>query len=274
MKTIILIPTRNNESLIPSFFIALYNLNPQPEKFIFATNDNEDRTLELLNDFQKPHEIVVIENLDREVEKTVSIYKNIAFIRQVLLNKARFYNPDFAVFIDDDVFIQSPNLLNIFTSRNLDIVGDPYLKMWPEGTYLASRWKHPTDPTLCLLRKIPRKDIEEVEMTSGGCLCLSRKVVQDTRLSFWPMNYILERPETSEDFGYCLTAKKYGYKIWLEGTIQLDHRVYVRGPRSRKPWTVPSQNPQPRLSAPPTITIARELFRRNWTKLKRLGRRE
>jgi hypothetical protein len=54
-------------------------------------------------------------------------------------------------------------------------------------------------------------------------LALSRKVIQDKRLNFYP---VLEG--YSEDFGYCSKARELGYEIWVDGTVNVGHKIQLK----------------------------------------------
>jgi len=79
-----------------------------------------------------------------------------------------------------------------------------------------------------MMRKID-VPFTEAKVTSAGCLCLSRRVVQDKRVNFYPL-----RADASEDFGYCLWARDLGYKVYLDSTLELHHLIPKRIPK--KPW--------------------------------------
>jgi len=108
-------------------------------------------------------------------------------------------------------------------------VGGTYLRDFPEGRFIATLFWSPRGAEMNKLRNYRKYALEEVRGTSAGCLCLSRKVIQDKRLDFWPI-----LPGFSEDFGYCKKARDLGYKIYLDGTVTLTHRI-----RSKwKAWNV------------------------------------
>lgn len=159
----------------------------------------------------------------------VNRYEPIAYIRQLLLTRARQLDPDFAIFLDDDVFPYDTWMIDKLTSRKLDIVGGPYVRLFPDGPWLATKWR--SEQGKLRYFRVPPEALSEVEMTSAGCLCLSRRIIQDRRVNFWP----LYNAESSEDFGYCLQAKDYEYKIWLDGTVVLWHYIPKQIPQ--KPWS-------------------------------------
>ena len=81
------------------------------------------------------------------------------------------------------------------------------------------------------------RQLYKVTVTSGGCLCLNRKIIQDTRLNFSPIRHDLsEEGEVSEDFGFCLLARHYGYEVYLDGDVRLTHLAPT--PDRIRPWAV------------------------------------
>lgn len=124
---VLLVPTYNTTERCWSLFErALYRLDPLPELIIFATNNNTDCTLQLLNDFKLPHETIVF---DREmVPKPVGKYGIIAFARQLLLTGSRIHNAKMAIFLDDDVIPPHRGFIQDFLDDNFDIcVGFYYI---------------------------------------------------------------------------------------------------------------------------------------------------
>ena len=233
MKTCLLIPCYNTSKTLPKLFRALDKLSPQPTMTFFLENNSRDDTLWQIQKHykHKPHKTLRIWFRDDAAQICRSVYEPIAHVRQLLLTAARKYDPDYAIFLDADVYPISPNLITILTSHNKDIVGGSYVRLFPEGPFLASKWPVPDNPKLHRFFRVPYAELMEPVMTSAGCLCLSRRIIRDRRVNFWPL-YSLE---ASEDFGYCLSARDFGYKVFLDGTAVLWHDV-ASVSRS-KPWT-------------------------------------
>jgi len=239
LKIIFLIATRNGEAVLNLFFEHLCKLDPQPDKYVFCENNSVDKTLETLQRFKLPHEIMRVWFSDDAIERVGSPYGVMAHVRQLLLTRARKIDPDYAIFLDDDVFVKTPEMIRVLTGWRVDIVGGSYIRSWPEGFHLASLWKS-HDSNEYLLCKRPTKALDEPFVTGAGCLCLSRRVIQDRRINFYPLPEIPDTTpsEVSEDFGYCWQARKYGYKIYLDGVVHLVHCVHVPG-RDAKAWSAP-----------------------------------
>ena len=230
VDTILLVPTYNRADMLPTFFSYLYRLKPQPSKTVFAENNSKDETVQKVMEFRRAKELIRVWFRDDVVMTADNRYEVIAHIRQLLLTRARQLDPDYAIFLDDDVFVLDKDMIEKLTSHRLDVVGGPYLRCFPWGIFLASIWKDPDGK----LRSwdTPPSPLEEVELQSAGVMCLSRKVIQDRRANFYP---IISKT-SSEDFNYCRQLKTLGYKIWLDGTVKLKHFIKRSG-RRMKPWT-------------------------------------
>ncbi len=224
-KTAVLIPVYNCEKTLPTFFSFLYALHPQPDLYVFAENNSSDKTLELVNRFRLPHRVIRIWFRHDAVMLSQNPYLPLAHIRQLLLTFARTYDPDYAIFLDSDILVRSTNLIENLTHWGKDIVGGAYLRVFPEGLWLASKWEKPN-----LFHRKPVMPLEEPLVTSAGCMCLSRKIIQDKRVNFFPVLV-----GASEDFGYCLVARKQGYEVFLDGVTKLEHLIPQK--MKIKPWT-------------------------------------
>jgi hypothetical protein len=249
---IFLVSIQNAEKQWGAWQKMIKALDPQPEKVIFCENDSSDSTRKLINDWDFPHELM---SFNSEIKKgDRDIYAVIAKNRQLLLNRARQIDPQFAIFIDDDVFPDDINMIEKLIKHNLPILGGAYLRPFDDkGIHVASKWSidrvdemPQTYNLLSLVDEVKQKGFQyiifsscdrllyKVAMTSAGCLCLARKAVQDTRLNFFPIRHDLGSSEgCSEDFGYCLLAGSLGYEIFLDGDTRLAHLV---NPDKKRPW--------------------------------------
>jgi len=235
---ILLVATYNSADIFDLWSKAIYKLKPPPDKVIFCENNSSDDTLKKLAQFKLPHEIIRI--WVREDAAKDNPYGIIAEVRQLLLTRARQLNPDYAIFLDDDIIVKTPTMIPLLTGwnkmlENAHVIGGTYLRRFPRGVYLASKWKW--QKGLYRLWKYPPNGnitISEPWVTSAGCLCLSRKIIQDRRVNFSPRI----RDTCAEDFGYCLWARKYGYKIYLDHLVKLKHIKEDRENGGDRPWMV------------------------------------
>ena len=251
---IFLVAVYNAEGKLPALFKMIEASKPRPEKVIFCENNSTDKTLELIWNWKYPHEVIRFW-ARKDAIKVGREYDVIGAARQLLLTRARKLSPEFAIFLDDDVFPEDPNYIEKLTSHNNELVGGTYLRQFPEGIFIASKW-HVNEPPrsmpqVRLLKKLVRKaqkkghpnmifstcerKLYRVTMTSGGLLCIRKDLIQDGRINFFPI------PEEltgmfSEDFFYCVTAKGYGYLPYLDGDTRAAH-VFATETKKRA-WKV------------------------------------
>lgn len=231
MKVIFLIPAWNCDKLLWDCLRYCDKLDPQPDKYIFCENNSTDKTLEIISsNCRHPMETIRFWVRDDAIKVLGNPYGVIAIARQMLLNRARQIDPDYAIFIDSDIMIFYSHFIDQITCHGKDIVGTPYLRPFPKGMFLATIWKR--DGKKSWYKK-SCQGFQKCSMTSGGCLCLSRKVIQDTRLNFDPP--IWDKRKASEDFSYCIRAKKLGYNIWVDCNLQIGHYATAS---DYKPWMI------------------------------------
>ena len=141
---------------------------------------------------------------------------------------------DYAIFIDSDILIGDIDFITKVTEckydvlnkeiSSFDILGGAYYGMSFNGKkYLSALTKYKDNVIEHYL------GIHEVYAVGGGCLCLSKKIIMDKRINFYPL---IERRtfnqgelavNTSEDFGYCFQATDNGYKCYLDNTLNIGH---------------------------------------------------
>lgn len=252
---VVLLSTQNSEKHLIVWMKMIESLNPYPEKVIFCENDSSDKTVELINQWKFPHELISFKSKQSDAKK--DIYAVVARNRQLLLERARGINPKFAIYMDDDVFPDDQDIIKRLISHKLDIVGGAYLRHFELGTpRIASKWDINTSlkdlPPLNPKVKNKIKELKEngykylllssceyrlykVALTSAGCLCLSKKIIQDKRINFFPRKNLDYEDLVSEDFKYCLLARKYDYEVYLDGNSRLSHLGFDYKEKKR-PW--------------------------------------
>jgi len=235
LDVILLVPVYNCSNIFNEWASFIKKLKPKPSRIIFCENNSTDDTLKKAWNFKMKGvktEVIrywTVDPRNREVFPFENCYDTIAHARQLLLTRARQLDPDFAIYIDSDIYLQDTDTINTLTIWNKDIIGGAYRRVFPEGLYVATLFY--VSPILKERYKkwIKYKKlnanvlIHEVHATSGGCLCLSRKVIQNRKVNFFPV------PKGySEDFGYCKTARDQGFKIYLDGILRLGHKILVK----------------------------------------------
>jgi hypothetical protein len=207
-----------------------------------------------------PYKIINLWFKENTVSLTFSRYDSIAIIRQTLLSCARNHkfidgsHADYCIYWDDDCYLLDTDTIPKMLQWQEDIIGGTYERVYPEGVFIASKWKGTgknydpmgnmhedlsklgsiTNAAYQLRKKNEvRKPFDTPMITSGGALALSQRVFMDRRLDFYPIGL----PESSEDYGYCVKATRLGYKIILDNTARIEH-LYTRTIEDIKPWTM------------------------------------
>jgi len=234
-STILLVAVYQCEDVLDEWASWIRKLNPKPSKIVFCENGSTDDTLKKCLSLKiKDVDIEVIrfwtaDMRDRKIFPLEKCYDVIGHARQLLLTRARQLDPDYAIYIDSDIFLLDPTTIEALTIWKKDIIGGAYMRIFPTGLKVATlfyasdmlgekirRWRK-------LDKLVAGKILYAVHATSGGCLCLSRKIIQDRRVNFYPV------PEKhSEDFGYCDTAQKLGYQVYLDGMLKIGHKQELK----------------------------------------------
>jgi hypothetical protein len=252
-KTILLVAIQNAESHFEAWQKRVKLLDPLPDKVIFCENDSADKTVKLISSWDFPHELISFKS--KKADLRDDIYAVIARNRQMLLERARQLKPDFAIFFDDDVFPEDNSILDKLSSHNLPLVGGAYLRPFEEGVFLASKWSVDM-PLKNFPKAVNLEDLVndtkrlgykylmfsschpilyKVTVTSAGCMCMSKQIIQDKRMNFFPFDKNIDIEEgCSEDFRFCLLARQLGYEVYLDGNIKLTH--LAADPKKKRPW--------------------------------------
>ena len=240
IKVIGMTPSYNDEIILPPFFSALDMIKPKIDYHLFATNNCTDKTPAMIDKYLEGR---AGENRRFNLPKDISQvldepYVGVGIARQYLLKRAReIMEADksytHALCLDTDIYMNDLNALEKITEWHADIIGGSYLRMFPEGKFLATRFMVIEKGDEALREKV-FYDIAIPFVTSAGFMCLSRKAVLDERLRFFPIWKALSsgkvNDDTSEDFGFCLNAHRFGYNTYVDGTVKL---VHLSGPKQR-----------------------------------------
>lgn len=226
-------PSYNDAKILPEFLRSLDDIDPMISYHLFATNNCVDPTPKLVDSHLKRRAGEHLRfNLPRDFVKMIDEpYAGVGIARQYLLKRAReIMEKDksytHALCLDTDIYMDDRDALEKITSWGADIIGGSYVRLFPEGKFLATRFitKNKTESPL---KEKVFYDLAIPFVTSAGFMCLSRKVVLDDRLRFFPIWKTLSNghvnTDTSEDFGFCLLAHKFGYSTFVDGTVRLRH---------------------------------------------------
>jgi GT2 family glycosyltransferase len=197
--------------------------------------------------FKLPHEVIRVwfrEDIDVPIFKEDNEYLTICHVRQLLLAKAKHLDPDYAIFVDDDV-MPPKDLIKKVVEAGKDLLGGYYYRNFPEGLWIDCRfWKENGKVNQFVdefwLKYLCQKETPQfvegdfiiAEEFSGGCMALSRLILNDNRLSFYPR--ALEQKYAAEDFGFCIKANEFGYKPYVHRFLRCFH---ILDKKTIRPWT-------------------------------------
>jgi hypothetical protein len=226
-------PLRNEAKNLPRIFNMIAKI--KPTYTVFCTNNNQDSTLLQLMSFVDNHKdtsTLVIFN-----EESKDMFSTIGKARQLLLEKARQLDCDFTVFLDGDVIPLNPKFMDVLASWNKDLVGcnvkERLINQDSRPVYAVDvafgdfeTGLHATTELLFPL----------TECVGFGfhCACLNRKIVQDRRINFLPLE-TYDRAPVSEDYTYCFNAKLLGYQVFVDNTAKFSHQ---QDHTLKRPWRI------------------------------------
>jgi glycosyltransferase involved in cell wall biosynthesis len=225
---VVLVPTRNSSALLPPFLSRLSKLE-DVDRVVFFVNNLDDDTADILRKWDGE----VIERMwpTDYVRRLDSVYGPIAVARQILLNRARALKADFALFLDDDIWVDTADAIDILRTWGYDIIGGTYARVFPDGICIAAKWMDPITRKVSIISD-PYDILMHPFVVGGGCMGLSRGAIEDRHLNFFP----LAGPQWAEDFGYCVKARARGYTIALDNLVHLTHNLRPSS-RELKPWS-------------------------------------
>jgi hypothetical protein len=247
---ILLTPVRNVEELWFAWEKMVKALDPRPEKVIFCENNSTDRTLELVWNWDYPHEVIRIWTRD-DAATPERKYEVIAQVRDLLLDRARQLDPDYAIFLDYDVFPVSRDLIARLTSHGKDAVGGVYRRcaypnqMWICGAFLIEPLLEKRIPKRLradLRRRSKRGEVAvqlsnctpELHPALGagmGCFRISQRIIRNRNVYFHPTIEGM-----SEDYSFCDRILREGFEIYLDGGARLLHAYPT--PSKERPWLI------------------------------------
>lgn len=252
-KVIFLTPSYNSERTLRRCLNLAKNLVDKPFKHIFVTNNCMDRTNEIIDKY-----LTVVEGRritwdfpDDFVLRIGDPYANIAIARNRLLLEARKEmeaDPSikYAFFLDDDIYLVDRETIGKLASWGADAISGPYKRIFflEDGPVLAATFvdllKNPPDFSRYWRYQNPVAPLMMPYFVSAGCMLISRRVIMDRRVRFWPIykrpDFVPGGEDTSEDFGFSMLLRTLGYEVLMDGTINVGHDLNRTG-RNRS-WYV------------------------------------
>ncbi|MCW4046177.1 MAG: glycosyltransferase family 2 protein [Candidatus Bathyarchaeota archaeon] len=262
MKYLLLVPVYNAAHLLPFFFQSIRDMNPKPDRIVWAVNNCTDNTVPMLKAFNDvPSELIELPDFPRDFVKKHGAFEAIAIVRQRLWERARELDAEWTFMCDVDEFAVSTDILGILSDWNVDfvaarvIVGTAFAEeigrldaCWL-GHILSDGYTYRTRKVPAIVYKLASQKLiiarpafpEPNALYSnllGACgfYCFSRKLVQDHRLNWHPLTGADDGTEIGEDIEFCCNARNLGYVIHLDGIALVNHVIYDEK-RRLKPWS-------------------------------------
>lgn len=224
-------PLQNRGWVLPHYLKAISDLDYDKSQIAlcFLLNDSTDNTKDLLLEFRKQHEKeysqIIIKNIlfglppeDRNKGRNAQSFHHFAHIRNRWSEIVRTIPEAEWVFsVDSDIIIPA-NSLKKLLENNKDIcsmlanntqhrlgVGRDCFNILRLNPISPNNYKHIID--------FPLNSLIEVDVT-GASYLIRRKVLDNT---------VYEWHRQGEDVGFCINAKKNGYKIWCDTSLIGNH---------------------------------------------------
>jgi hypothetical protein len=122
--------------------------------------------------------------------------------------------------LDADVSMREPTAdVCRLLSHGVDIIGGAYPMRWESG------------PEVICAARLDRghvstgsKGLHAVDWIGGGCMVLSRRVLEDLGPLWFRHEFTLDgTDQTPEDVGFCQHARAKGYVVWLDCDVRCEH---------------------------------------------------
>jgi len=213
---------RNREWILPRYLKGIDNLdyNKKDITLVFLVNDSEDESLNILLRYKDQNEskyarIDVIEfntgvqEYDREVDARNITFRNMATLRNKLLERVISYSPQYFFSIDSDI-IPPPNILKDLITDDKDVVA---AHVWNNKECTLPNYMN---KGLYQYHHIRGREpgLFECDLTGAVILIKGDVLINGVRYGYHP---------TGEDAVFCKEAKKLGYGVWVDSRIQCEH---------------------------------------------------
>lgn len=227
-------PVQNRDWVLPYYLKAIYDLDYDKKeiKLCFLVNDSTDGTDQILIDFRNKYQnqyagiAVKVERYgfsadNRDKGRNTNSFQQFAFVRNKYLELVKQTGVDYLFSVDSDILVPS-NSLRKLISNDKDICSMLVNNMATRRGYgkdamnileykgrSQDKCQHLYEHVLAY----PQNTVFEVEVT-GAAYLIKRKVLSDVRY---------EWHNQGEDIGFCVNAKKKGYRIWCDSTLYGEH---------------------------------------------------
>lgn len=146
--------------------------------------------------------------------------------RNVAVQQALDGNFNHIMFLDDDV-MPPPDAYHKLSSYGYDIISGLYHRR-QNPIYPVAMIK--TDKGYGWVSEYTKGSVIEVDLVGAGCLLIHRTVLEKMKKPWF--EWLIDRDDlkegekVSEDFDFCIKAKKLGYRIIIDTSVECKHAGY------------------------------------------------
>ncbi|MFZ5823268.1 MAG: hypothetical protein ACOY94_02800 [Bacillota bacterium] len=214
-------PVRNRAWILPAYLAALEALDYPPERlcFAFIINDSVDQTESILTEFatRRPTRLVRRDLGHPRWERGYYSCKNLALLRNLLLEEALAAGADYLFSVDSDILVP-PHSLRRLLRAGKPVVGarvgnDPGAA--PGGRCNFLRFD-PGRKRMVHLTRFPPDALIPVDVVGAAAL-IHRPVIE--------AGCRYEPAFTGEDEGFCAQVAARGFTLWGDTGLQTIHRM-------------------------------------------------
>ncbi len=141
-------------------------------------------------------------------------------MRNNIANRAIDMDCSHLLFLDADMVFPTDTIIRLL-ERDVDIVGGLCYKRWPPFHPTVFKGK-PLD--MYMVDEWEENELVEVTATGTGCLLINTEVLKTMPPPWFKLDH---RPDNGgpigEDINFCYHAAQYGYKIYVDTSVAVEH---------------------------------------------------
>ena len=134
------------------------------------------------------------------------------------------------LFVDADIVV-TENAIKKLLSLDLDIVSAAYKSRPNRYVYVGGFFSREDGNVIDVTKTDTNtKGLLEVDWVGGGCLLVKKEVFEKTAYPWFQFPVLTKvidghthKRTTGEDVGFCMNAKKHGYKVWMDFDTEVEH---------------------------------------------------
>lgn len=224
-------PIRNRAWILPRYLESIYNLDYPKREIIlcFLINDSNDESEDLIRGIEKSeyNQVIVdrkdynFELCDRDFGRDIIKFAHFAQIRNDWINLFKNIKNITHIFsVDSDILLPSNSLKKLLANDKdiCSIIVNNSVVRRGYGKDITNLWKLINGRYENILQ-YPQNTVFEVDVT-GAAYLIKREVLNSVKYK----SHVF-----GEDFGFCIQAKKRGYKIFVDSSIIGDHILKKEG---------------------------------------------